>query len=252
MSDELDVLTINLWFASQDAEQRLADLAAYLRATAPDVVCCQETDVADDGAGVEALAAEAGYRVAVAERTDRDDRVGEGLAILTRLESVARATVPLPYDLVDHPRALQRVDVTTRGGRVVRVGNTHLSWQLHAVDARSEQADAVVAAFADWDGPAVVAGDLNDVPGSVTLQTLAAAGFVDAYAAAGCPERPTFDLANPYIWQLELVGRRVDHVLVRGLQVTAAAIVLDGADGPVVSDHYGLRARLRVDAAAQS
>lgn len=245
----LDVLTINLWYSPRDAARRRADLAAYLRARAPDVVCCQETDVVTGGSGVEALAHLAGYRVVVSERTDRDGVEGEGLAVLTRLDAVARATVALPYEREDHPRALQRVDVATRGGTVVRVGNTHLSWHLHAVGARSEQADAVVAAFADWKGPAVVAGDLNDVPGSVTLRTLAEAGFVDAYAVAGGGERPTFDAANPYIWQPELVGRRVDHVLVRGLAVADAAIVLDGADGPVVSDHYGVRARLRVEPA---
>ncbi len=54
----------------------------------------------------------------------------------------------------------------------------------------------------------------------------------------------TFDRPNPYLWQPELADRRVDHLAARGVVLADAHVVLDGSDGPVVSDHYGVRVTL--------
>ncbi|HVM00149.1 MAG TPA: endonuclease/exonuclease/phosphatase family protein [Egibacteraceae bacterium] len=237
------LLTLNLWGTNGPVADRLSALAAYLLAERPDVVALQEVD---DWAGVtqaHRLADAVGYPVVHHVRTGRGMRRGEGLAVLAAGAAEPVATVRLPGARTDHPRAVQVVDVPAPGG-TVRLANTHLAWRLDAGQQRAEQAAAIRDALAAWAGPAVIAGDLNDVVGSRALDTLVEAGFVDAVTAAGAEDRPTFDRVNPYLWQPELAGRRVDHLLVRDLAVRDAAVVLTGKDAPVVSDHYGVRATL--------
>jgi len=254
------VLTLNLWGTNPPAAERLAALVAYLRRERPDVVALQEVEDWEDVTQAHHLAEQAGYPSVHAVRTGTGLRRGEGLAVLAggRLRPVG--TVSLPSSVTDHPRAVQIVDVAVSpstgdpaGGEagdaaasagVVRIANTHLAWRLGATDLRVAQAEAIRDALRGSPGPAVVAGDLNDVPASPPLRVLTEAGFVDAVAAAGAAERPTFDAANPYLWQPELAGRRVDHLLVRQLRVHDAAVVLTGEDAPMVSDHFGVCATM--------
>lgn len=240
----LSLLTINLWGANGPADRRIADLADHLASKGPDVVVMQE--VAGSGRSTQAhqVAAAAGYDVLGSVRTGRIG--GEGLAVLGRLAGSDLGLVELPSSPRDHPRGLQLVDVLTSTGDVVRVGNTHLAWRLDDTDLRTTQSEALLEAVADHGGRVVIAGDLNDVPGSPPLRRFGEAGFVDVYAATNDVERWTFHPDNPFVTQHELTRRRIDHVLARGLVPTSAAIVLDGDDGPIVSDHLGVRAELIV------
>lgn len=236
----LAVLTINLWGDQGPAAARMEALAGWLRAGGPDVVLLQEVEQVDGRGQAELLADAAGYRHVVGVRTGRASDEGEGLAVLSRHPMTALAPVRLPGAASDHPRSLQQVDVATAGG-AVRVGNTHLAWRLDATAVRLRQVEAILAAL-PADRPTLIGGDLNDVPGSAPLDALARAGFADCCTRSGA--KSTFDRANPHLWQPELAGRRVDHLLGRGLELRDARVVLDGVDGPVVSDHYGVRASL--------
>lgn len=235
----MKILTLNLWGTNPPAAERLAALVAYLRRERPDVVALQEVEDWEDATQAHHLAEQAGYPSVHAVRTGTGLRRGEGLAVLTGGHVQPVGTVSLPSSVTDQPRAVQVVDVSTSAG-VVRVANTHLAWRLGATDLRVAQAEAIRDELQGSPGPALVAGDLNDVPASPPLRVLTEAGFVDAVAAAGAAERPTFDPANPYLWQPELAGRRVDHLLVRQLRVHDAAVVLTGEDAPMVSDHFGV------------
>lgn len=239
----MEILTLNLWGTNGPAEERLAALAAVLREHRPDVVALQEVERHGDVTQAHWLAEAAGYPHVCAVRTGRGAKRGEGLAVLCAEEPNPLDMVALPGRMAAHPRGLQLVDVPGFGG-MVRVANTHLAWRLDDTDLRVEQAAAIRDELDGWSGPAVLAGDLNDVAGSPPLRLLAAAGFADALSAAGGRDRPTFDAANPYLWQPELAGRRVDHVLVRGLAATAGAVVFTGEDAPMVSDHFGVRVTL--------
>lgn len=239
----LEILTLNLWGTNGPAYERMANLVAYLREAPPDVVALQEVEGWDGTTQAHHLAREAGYTSVSVVRTGRWLRRGEGLAVLANREAHLVDMVALDSTLRDHPRGVQLVDVPAFDG-VVRVANTHLAWRLDATEQRVEQVTGIRDELAGWTGPAVVAGDLNDVAGSSPLDVLTAAGFADALAAAGGRDRPTFDRANPYLWQPELADRRVDHVLVHGLEATAAQVVLTGEDAPIVSDHFGLRITL--------
>ncbi|HUH06303.1 MAG TPA: endonuclease/exonuclease/phosphatase family protein [Egibacteraceae bacterium] len=239
---ELRVLTLNLWGVNESVEQRMPALIDYLRAAPADIVALQEVDSWGSASQADHVAEALGLRAHVI-RSGPDGVGGEGLAVLSAVQSDPVATVHLPSVDGDHARALQVVDVRLPWG-VVRVGNTHLTWPLDADQGRAQQARAIAEALAGWDGPAVVLGDLNDVPRSPALSVLEEAGFIDAFGAAASTDRATFDQANPYMWQHELAGRRVDHILARGLRPVAADVILTGEDAPIVSDHFGVRAIL--------
>lgn len=242
---DLDVLTLNLWGANGPADDRMRALADALVDDPPDVLALQE--VAGRGANTQAhlLADALGHRHVHHIRSARIGR-GEGLAVVTDLDGDAQEPVYLPHGRDAHHRALQLVDVAV-GDVVVRLGNTHLAWRLDVTDLRTAQAETIRSALSAWSGRIVLAGDLNDVAGSPPLQTLTApdegwAPLRDAYAEVNPEEHVTFDVDNPFMDHPELADRRIDHVLVRGLQVRSARVVLTGE--AVVSDHYGVRVEL--------
>lgn len=239
----LHVLTLNLWGNNPPLQKRMSGLTGYLQRERPHVVALQEVAELNDRSQADDLAEACGY-VAYHVDTGRLLWPGEGLAVLTDLDAEAATTVPLPHGSEDaHPRALQQLEVRIPGGAVVRIANTHFAFPLGATGLRRQQAERSLAALEDGDA-AVLMGDLNDVPDSQPLRVLTQAGFVDCYAAVNEQERWTFHPANPYAEQTELLERRVDHVLARGLEVIDAAVVLTGEGEPVVSDHYGVRATL--------
>jgi endonuclease/exonuclease/phosphatase family metal-dependent hydrolase len=242
----LDVVTINLWGAGGPARARMDALADWLAAERPDIVLLQEVERVAGTDAADLLGAAAGYPHVAGIRTGWGSAVGEGLAVLARPPLRPRPGRRLPLAPLDPPRALQQVDVDTPAG-TVRLANTHLAWRLSATGARTRQARTVVRALSAARLPVVLGGDLNDVFGSDPLGVLAAAGFVDCCAHEAAP-RDTFDAANPYMGEPALAGRRVDHLLVRGPELSAVRVVLDGHAGPVVSDHYGVRALMRVGA----
>ncbi len=55
-------------------------------------------------------------------------------------------------------------------------------------DCQAVQLALFVESRHDGDGPALVMGDFNEVPGSFVYQQLAGRGWADAYLAAGLPE----------------------------------------------------------------
>lgn len=239
----LVLLTLNLWGSNGPAAARLDALIAALREDRPDVLALQE--VAGGGGSTQAhrLAEALDYRHVHHITSARIGR-GEGLAVVTDLDADHHDPVYLPHGRDAHHRALQLVDVAV-GRQVVRLGNTHLAWRLDAGDLRTAQAETIRDALRGWSGALIVAGDLNDVMGSPAVRTLTEPDegwdpLHDAYADVNDDDDlPTFDVDNRYMDHPELAGRRIDHVLVRGLQVRGAEVVLTREDA--VSDHYGVR-----------
>jgi endonuclease/exonuclease/phosphatase family metal-dependent hydrolase len=141
-------------------------------------------------------------------------------------------------------------------GHAYTVAGTHLESgaatgldQLRAAQA-SELAAAISRAV-----PAILVGDLNDIPGSPMHQALVAAGFADAWSelrgdAIGYTCCHAADLSN----QVEQFDERIDYVLVRDAAGLKGSISRVGevpahrVAGPAhrlwPSDHAGLVARL--------
>lgn len=244
----LRVLSLNMWDTYEYPRERLRRLVGWLQQVRPDVVALQEVAVVDGRWQSDRLADRAGYSTVLTV----DLAGSEGLAVLADAPARLAPTVTLPEVAGDARRLLQQVDVDIEDVPV-RVANTHWAWRLGDTTGRVHQAQAVAAALVEVERPVVLCGDLNDVPGSAPLEVLEAAGLVETFTAAGADERPTFDAANPYAWQEELLGRRVDHVFVSaGMRVGGAQVVLDGEEGPVVSDHYGVAVEIHLRPGAES
>jgi endonuclease/exonuclease/phosphatase family metal-dependent hydrolase len=142
------------------------------------------------------------------------------------------------------------------------VASTHLESGSFTgfAELRAAQIQELVESL-DPARPAVLMGDLNDIPGSPMYQVLEGAGFVDAWQAlrpgiAGFTCCHAHDLSN----QVPTLVSRIDYIFARGLEHPEAGLqgtveLLgdepdDRVEGAVLavwpSDHAGLAAELHV------
>lgn len=233
-SPTLRVLTYNLHHGEgTDGVLDLERIAALIRESQADLVALQEVDrgVARTGGvdQLEVLAELTGLTPSFAKFMDFQG--GEyGLGLLSRCPVEVAWTIPLPPG-TQEPRAAAAVRVLAPDiGELVFV-SLHLDW-LADDERRFAQAEALLAALADESAPVVLAGDVNDVPGSRTLRALTA---VFASAAKPADARFTFPSDVP--------AREIDFVLVHPAEtIEANARVLDER---VASDHRPVLAELR-------
>jgi endonuclease/exonuclease/phosphatase family metal-dependent hydrolase len=151
----------------------------------------------------------------------------------------------------------------TIGNRTFAVVSTHPEPNLGAssfAELRAVQVAEIVGSLPE-NVPAVIMGDLNDVPGSPMYNALLGAGFTDVWAALR-PNQPGLtshhapDLSNP----LPTFFERIDYIMTRGFDRGPRDVLgdirrigIDPARRPVgplgeiwISDHAGLLAELRL------
>jgi endonuclease/exonuclease/phosphatase family metal-dependent hydrolase len=228
--------------------ETLDRVAATIAAERPDVVALQEVHEPDLPVIVAALEAEHGLAYdatfgsavtaeQIARRMDLfrnragmdrawvAGRVGAfGVALLSRQPLTGIRVERLPGK--GEPR-IAIVARTTLAGTETTILVTHVDTRAHAA-RRDAQTRAVLELAAAARGPVIVAGDLNQEPGTVAA-ALAATG--SELVPAGDPEAPTLGM-----WV-------IDHVLVGGgLEVLGAEV---GDAG--VSDHRPLTVALSSD-----
>lgn len=258
------VATLNLDHFDDDRSERLHAAAAEIRRHDSDVVLVQEVSTLDgvDTAGI--LAERGGYQVAVL--------TPGGNAILTRLAHRDAGVVSLGHA----DAAAATVDA---GCHQYLVVSTHLSWGSGRESVRLDEArrlESWVAERAPLDPQrsgdpgalhAVLGGDLNSEPDTVTLRWLRGLDvlednstlWVDAWSAAGRGPGYTSTPENPYsartaaavgITRPELLpDRRIDYLLTRGYAHGRAgaalhAEILGRGDRRSFGDHYGVGATL--------
>jgi endonuclease/exonuclease/phosphatase family metal-dependent hydrolase/2'-5' RNA ligase/uncharacterized protein (UPF0248 family) len=255
-SGTVRVLTWNTLWDRYDSDlvhtaRRRPLLLAALRDADADVVALQEVET-----GLLRMLLDAPW---VRDRYTLDaDPAGRdvqehGLLLLSRLPVREAGRHPLgPH------KALTALAVDTAAGPLV-VAATHLSSDHSPGGAARRRAElaAVADGFAGLDAPAVLLGDFND-GGDGPEGPAAVLGMRDAWTDAHGPHdrTPTFDpSANPLAAVSSLTGRvsRLDRVLLRAPAVRVARAALRGdspaPDGLFPSDHYGVEADLRWDAA---
>jgi hypothetical protein len=156
---------------------------------------------------------------------------------------------------VDIKRGFVAVDATI-GGKTYVIANTHLeSGSAPGLDQlRAAQAMELVATLGS-SAPAIVLGDLNDIPGSLMHQVMNGGGFTDLWAALQPGERGftcchLANLAN----ETQVFDQRLDYVFGRGMGrgqvIRTGEERTDRVKGPAhslwPSDHAGLVANLIV------
>lgn len=123
-------------------------------------------------------------------------------------------------------------------GERVAVVCTHFDHQ--SAEARRRGADRLT----DHSLPTVLAGDLNCTPDDQPYRTLTDAGFHDAREVAADPQCPEATYTE---FEAPRPGKRIDHVLVDGVDVERFGLFADlDRRGRYPSDHFALLADLAV------
>lgn len=202
-------------------------IARALEASAADVIVLQEVPAGMPAAYGTDLAFWLGRRLRMQSVFAPTINGLLGDAFLTRLPVIAFDSELLPPDTSDR-KQIGRLTVRA-GESSVTVFGTHLSIDGHE---RRVQIAAVLSLVAQT-APAVLAGDLNDTPGSLVFNRLMDRDFRSVFDVLGKPHPPTVPALRP--------RDPIDHIFVRQLHVEAAEVLPATA-----SDHRPVMATLRL------
>ena len=232
---ELRVLTFNIHHAEgTDGTLDVARVARVITESRADVVGLQEVDRGVERTGRRDLLKEiadlTGMRYAFGKNIDHQG--GDyGNALLTTLPILSEGNKHLPTDSGGEQRGVLQVVLDVGGTRVL-VLTTHLDYRREGTQ-RVASAEALLGMLEAWEqGPAIVMGDFNDTPGSATHTRLLSA-FSDVWSAVGRGDGFTIPVESP--------NRRIDWILVRGLEPVRAEVLHTNA-----SDHLPVVATLRL------
>jgi endonuclease/exonuclease/phosphatase family metal-dependent hydrolase len=169
------------------------------------------------------------------------DRAAGANLLLSSLAVDVEATreVAFSADRGLHHRGAALALVRWRGQRFV-VAGIHLDLTPEPRLRHVGELKSAVAAFAGPDVPAIIAGDVNDLPGSPSWRALTELGQ-DAWATAGVGDGNTYSARTPV--------RRIDAVFADRRLSVRSATVLDCDDVRVASDHRPVLTELDLPAA---
>jgi endonuclease/exonuclease/phosphatase family metal-dependent hydrolase len=216
----LRVLSYNVRSLRDDAEA----VARVIRAAQAHVVCLQEAPrLLRWRAKCAALSRRSGMVIVTGGRPAAGNLILSSLGV----EVLARRDVLLGAGPGRHQRGAALAELRWHS-RTFAVAGTHLDLEAGARQRHATELEQALIGFAPSGRPTIVAGDLNDEPGSPTWSTLSA-GRVDAFGAVGAGTGYTFTAANP--------RRRIDGVFVSDQLPVVSATVIDSADVTAASDH---------------
>lgn len=208
-----------------------AALARVIRSAEPDVVCVQESPRFARWRSLCArLARTANLVVVGGGRPAGSNLILSSLGV----DVVSTADVLFTPDRGLHRRGTA-IAVLRIGGRRFAVAGTHLDLAAAPRLRHVGELDAAIARHVPPGAPTVVAGDVNDTPGSATWTALSA-NRTDAFAAAGRGSPLTSPAAHPV--------KTIDGVFADPAFTVTAARVLDHPEVAAASDHRPLLVEL--------
>ena len=171
----LKILSFNILHgATTEGSFDLDTIAAVIQRTDPDLVALQEVDFKTKRARKFDLATELGWRTgmqAIFGRAMYFDGGEYGEAVLSKYSFLNTRNVALPFSPGNEPRAALEVTVVLPTGDTVSFVGTHLDHLKDNTD-RLMQVKKINKVFSENKYPTILAGDLNDVPGSKPIQIL--------------------------------------------------------------------------------
>lgn len=223
----LRLLSYNIRAMRDDADA----LVRVIRGSGADVVVVQESPrFFRWRSKCAALARRSGLVVVGGGRSAAGNLVMSTLAVdVERTQDVMFSTDP------DLHRRATAIAILSRQGSRFAVAGTHLDLAPEPRVRHVGELHAAIDRLVPAEVPTVVAGDVNDRPGSAPWQLLSSAR-VDAFAASGHPFTST--AANPH--------QTIDGVFVDARITVTAATVLDSPDVRIASDHRPLLVELQL------
>lgn len=223
----LTVLSYNIHYGiGMDGKKSLERIARVIVDSKADLVGLQEI-------GNEAMAKELGRLTKMpfvfGPAKGKTDQYGDAILCRLPFEWVGNHAIPTASSSRYQAMAVD-VDVSSVFGKgcKVRFVNTHFDWlqTLGSQEARLAAVEVIERGFfAKSRLPAILAGDLNAVPGSPPLRRLAKKGW--HFTDLG---KPRFTIGTPK------PDRQIDYVLVRPV-ANWNVVGLEVMDEPVASDH---------------
>jgi endonuclease/exonuclease/phosphatase family metal-dependent hydrolase len=201
-----------------------AALARVIRSAEPDVVCVQEAPrFLRWRSTCAALARSCGLVVVGGGRPAGANLIMSSMAV----DVIKTVDVLFSKDPGLHQRGVALAVLRFRGSEF-SVAGTHLDGREEPRLRHIVELNSAVSRYLPPDKPVIVAGDVNDHPGSPTWLALTER-WVDAFAAAGVGSAFTSTGADPY--------QTIDGIFVDPRITVVSARVLDGPDIEVASDH---------------
>ena len=168
------VLTFNILHGSTtNGDFDLDVLADLIRRTDADLVALQEVDFKTNRAKKYDLVTELGWRTQMAPlfgsaMPHDGGEYGEG--VLSKYSFQATKNIGLPFVEGQEPRAALQVEVLLPSSDTIVFIGTHLSHE--GPEGRILQVEKINQLISEGGKPTILAGDLNDVPGSQPIKIL--------------------------------------------------------------------------------
>jgi len=222
------VLSFNILHgATTVGDFNLDNIAKVIIEADPDLVALQEVDFLTNRAKKYDLVTELAYRTKMAPLFARampydGGEYGEG--ILSKWSFVSTRNVPLPYTEGNEPRAAAEIVTILPSGDTIAFVGTHFDHLRNERD-RIAQANKVNEVFSSNRYPTILAGDLNAIPGSLTIDILTDIWTVTDQKN---PPSPTMPSDNP--------RSKIDYVMYyphNRWRVLETKVIQD----PIASDH---------------
>jgi endonuclease/exonuclease/phosphatase family metal-dependent hydrolase len=222
------ILTFNILHgATTKGDFNLDVIAKVIKDADPDFVALQEVDYQTNRALKYDLATELGWRTKMASifgRAMKFDGGEYGEGILSKYTFIETRNVALPYTPGNEPRAAIEVITLLSTGDTIAFIGTHLD-HLRDEKDRVAQVKKINEVFSGNTFPTILAGDLNAIPGSKTINILE--GIWGSSYDKTNPE-PTFPSDNPKV--------KIDYVMFypqNGWRVVETKVI----DNKIASDH---------------
>lgn len=171
----LKILTYNIYHGeTMNHDFNLDRIAKVIKESGADLVALQEVDFKTNRAQGYDLVTELAWRCQMqgifGKAMDYDGgEYGEG--ILSKYSFLNSQNHALPYSQNHEPRAALEVSMVLKSGDTISFIGTHLDHLKEDTD-RIKQAHEINRIFSKTDYPIIMAGDLNDIPGSRSIEIL--------------------------------------------------------------------------------